>query len=247
MNASTGVVVVASYAYDACGVRTVATSDPSAGSDPYAGYGRHYGYYTDWETGLQLCGQRHYDSAAGRWLNRDPISFAGGVNVYEYCGNGPVGMSDASGMWWGISIPDFHGIACWLSLMKTLGAVIGSPCFVGAVCKIVNSCLQVVLATLLATAIAAAFEPAAGCFDCMQNALSSMIGSLIGWLCDYVACGIKPTPCKLLYAIASAALSCVGGLFGESDTDTDTIMKFLLQAVLGLGGNDVCTLQNAIP
>ncbi len=72
--------------------------DPTAATDPYAGYGGLHGYYTDWEPGLQLCGLRYYDSALGRWLNGDPLSYAGGVNVYEYCGNGPVGMSDASGL-----------------------------------------------------------------------------------------------------------------------------------------------------
>jgi uncharacterized protein RhaS with RHS repeats len=57
------------------------------------------------EAFLKVCGLRYYDSAAGRWLNRDPISYAGGVNVYEYCGNGPVGMSDASGMMDGPWVP----------------------------------------------------------------------------------------------------------------------------------------------
>ena len=65
VNASTG-VVVASYAFDAWGGRTVPTSDPTVATDPYAGYGGLHGYYTDWETGLQLCGLRYYDSAAGR-------------------------------------------------------------------------------------------------------------------------------------------------------------------------------------
>ncbi len=82
------------------------------------GNGGLHGYYTDWETGLQLCGLRYYDSAAGRWLNRDPISYAGGVNVYEYCGNGPVGMSDASGM---LGLGDIFG-AC-ISAIALLAAI----------------------------------------------------------------------------------------------------------------------------
>ena len=74
------------------------TNDPTASSDLYSGFGGMEGYYTGWETELELCGLRYYDSGTGRWLNRDPISYACGVNVYGYCSNGPVSNSDASGL-----------------------------------------------------------------------------------------------------------------------------------------------------
>ena len=45
--------------------------------DP-AGFGGQFGYYTDAETGLALCQHRYYDSSVGRFLNRDPIGYAGG-------------------------------------------------------------------------------------------------------------------------------------------------------------------------
>ena len=61
-------------------------------------YGAQWGYYTDGETSLILCGHRYYDPARGRWLNRDPIGYAGGVDLYGYCGNGPVGGMDPSGL-----------------------------------------------------------------------------------------------------------------------------------------------------
>lgn len=41
---------------------------------------------------------RYYDPAQGRWLNRDPIGYAGGVNVYGYCGSGPVQAIDPLGL-----------------------------------------------------------------------------------------------------------------------------------------------------
>jgi uncharacterized protein RhaS with RHS repeats len=50
------------------------------------------------ETGLIYCQQRYYDPAAGRWLTRDPIRHAGGVNLYEYCGGDPVNGADPSGL-----------------------------------------------------------------------------------------------------------------------------------------------------
>ncbi len=42
----------------------------AGGSDSYLGFGAQWGYYTDAETGLALCGHRFYDSGTARWLNR---------------------------------------------------------------------------------------------------------------------------------------------------------------------------------
>ena len=46
------------------------------------GYGAQWGYYTDVETGLLLLTNRYYDPGTGRFLNRDPIGSAGGLNLY---------------------------------------------------------------------------------------------------------------------------------------------------------------------
>ena len=61
------------------------------------GYGAQWGYYTDAETGLILCGHRYYDPAKGRWLTRDPVGYAGGVDLYGYCTDHPVYESDPLG------------------------------------------------------------------------------------------------------------------------------------------------------
>jgi RHS repeat-associated protein len=68
-------------------------------SDPF-GYEAQQGYYTDQSTGLILTTFRYYDPGAGRFLNRDPISYSGGMNVYGYCGNGATRASDPSGLNW---------------------------------------------------------------------------------------------------------------------------------------------------
>jgi len=82
---------VSKHGWDAYG-----TSLGTAPSGPY-GYGAAYGYFTDAETGLCALAFRHYDPAAGRFLNRDPIGYAGGVNLYGYVGNGPTGAVDPLG------------------------------------------------------------------------------------------------------------------------------------------------------
>ena len=41
--------------------------------------------------------QRYYDPDIGRFLTPDPIGFAGGLNLYAYCGNDPVNNVDPDG------------------------------------------------------------------------------------------------------------------------------------------------------
>jgi RHS repeat-associated protein len=89
---SGGTVVSADF-YDGYGKQT---SAESAAPDCF-GYGAQAGYYTDTETGLVLCTHRFYDPGTGRWVSRDPAGSAGGINLYGYCGNGPIGAWDSSG------------------------------------------------------------------------------------------------------------------------------------------------------
>jgi RHS repeat-associated protein len=48
--------------------------------------------------GLYLMGARHYDPSLGRFLNRDPIGFAGGLNLFSYGGNNPTTYVDHTGL-----------------------------------------------------------------------------------------------------------------------------------------------------
>jgi RHS repeat-associated protein len=61
--------------------------------DPF-GFGAQWGYYTDTEMGLSLLTWRHYDPASGRFLTRDPIGYAGRINLYGYVGNNPANFID---------------------------------------------------------------------------------------------------------------------------------------------------------
>ena len=51
------------------------------------------------DSGLYLMGHRHYDPTTQRFLSRDPIGFAGGLNLYSYAGNRPNQVTDAIGLW----------------------------------------------------------------------------------------------------------------------------------------------------
>lgn len=53
----------------------------------------------DKETGLYYYRARYYDPMEGRFLSKDPISFAGGdVNLYGYVQNNPTNKSDPAGL-----------------------------------------------------------------------------------------------------------------------------------------------------
>jgi uncharacterized protein RhaS with RHS repeats len=41
----------------------------------------------------------YYHPTVGRWIQRDPIGYGGGANVYGYAGGQPMGRTDASGLY----------------------------------------------------------------------------------------------------------------------------------------------------
>ena len=58
---------------------------------------RFQGQYHDHETGLHYNRYRYYDPEVGRFVGKDPIGYAGGLNVYQYAPN-PIGWVDPLGL-----------------------------------------------------------------------------------------------------------------------------------------------------
>jgi RHS repeat-associated protein len=54
--------------------------------------------YTDTESGVLYYGYRYLDPSTGRWISRDPIGEAGGLNLYAFVGNDPVDKWDYLGL-----------------------------------------------------------------------------------------------------------------------------------------------------
>jgi RHS repeat-associated protein len=54
--------------------------------------------YADEESGLNYNLFRYYDPVLGRYINRDPIGEAWGINLYGFCANDPVGFVDPLGL-----------------------------------------------------------------------------------------------------------------------------------------------------
>jgi RHS repeat-associated protein len=80
-------VVTNTLRYDAWG------NIEAGARDGFAFTGREW----DPETGLYYYRARYYDSHAGRFLSEDPIGFAGGLHLYAYVLNEPVGGKDPAG------------------------------------------------------------------------------------------------------------------------------------------------------
>lgn len=85
--------VATTYAYSPFG-DVINRSGPSATSFTYVGA---YGVM-DEGSGLFFMRNRYYDAMTGRFLQRDPISFAGGYNLYRYVGDNPVSRTDPLGL-----------------------------------------------------------------------------------------------------------------------------------------------------
>ena len=82
---------------------------------------RYRGYYFDTETKLYFLKTRYYDPEVGRFMTIDGIEYLdpdtiNGLNLYAYCGNNPVMMTDEDG-----------------TMPKWLKWLIGGLAFVGAV------------------------------------------------------------------------------------------------------------------
>jgi RHS repeat-associated protein len=61
---------------------------------------KYTGRELDSETGFQRNGWRMYDSNTGRWMQQDPIGFAGGdANLYRYVRNSPTNYVDPNGLY----------------------------------------------------------------------------------------------------------------------------------------------------
>lgn len=83
----------ASFAYGPFGEQ-LRSSGPAASVSPF-GYA---GKYADSRTGWVYYGHRFYSPSLGRWLSRDPIEEAGGVNLYGFVGNDPINQQDLLGL-----------------------------------------------------------------------------------------------------------------------------------------------------
>jgi RHS repeat-associated protein len=81
------------YTYDLYGKTT--TNHLSGSVDATFGYAH---YFVHQASGLLGAVGRFFDSITGRWINRDPMTETGGINLYGYVGNDPSNATDPMGL-----------------------------------------------------------------------------------------------------------------------------------------------------
>ncbi|MFS2110166.1 DUF4123 domain-containing protein [Sphingomonas sp. Sphisp140] len=190
------------------------------------------GQYHDAETGLHYNRFRYYDPALGRYLSRDPIGVAGGLNFYAYAGNDPVNRADPTGLWWKAALAIVAAVA--VAAVVVLTAPISGPLLIvaagaaaGAAGAMVNEalnqkefCLSCILLAGLKGAVVGAIASVPflllpeiaglGAFIA-AGASSGFIGYAADWGIDN-ATG-KPRPWSWKDAAISTGL---GGAFGAA-------------------------------
>ena len=90
---STNGIVVARYQYDPFG-NTLAKSGPLADVNLY----RFSSKELHVNSGLIYYGRRFYEPNLQRWITRDPLGEAGGINLYSFVGNNPIDRFDLYGL-----------------------------------------------------------------------------------------------------------------------------------------------------
>ena len=97
-----GTTQVVSYTYDPWG-KLLSVTDTSGTNIGTLNPLRYRGYYYDTETGFYFLQSRYYDPTVGRFINADGYVSTGrsisDYNMFAYCGNDPVNMSDPTGHW----------------------------------------------------------------------------------------------------------------------------------------------------
>ena len=93
--------IVDTYQYDAWGkILNLGALSEVGNANPF----RYRGYYYDNESGLYYLNSRYYNAEWGRFINADGVvSGVGGpiqgYNLFAYCMNNPVNLSDEAGDW----------------------------------------------------------------------------------------------------------------------------------------------------
>jgi RHS repeat-associated protein len=89
--------VAVSYRYNPYGAVTITRNSQEQSSDPLGNPWVFTARFTDEETGLYHYRARAYSPVTGRFLQRDPLGYAGGSSLYIYVRQNPLNLVDPFG------------------------------------------------------------------------------------------------------------------------------------------------------
>ncbi|MGB4695198.1 MAG: RHS repeat-associated core domain-containing protein, partial [Bacilli bacterium] len=117
------------------------------------------GYFYDDYTRLYYCNSRYYDPEIGRWINADDIGYLdleniSGLNLYCYCMNNPIMMSDPEG-----NLPKWAKLVIGGALV--VGAIALTICTAGTTSVAIATALGLKAGTLTAAVVGGAIAGAA--------------------------------------------------------------------------------------
>ena len=222
---------VVEYQYDAWG-KLLGTSGTLANTLGQANPYRYRGYRHDAETGLYYLNSRYYDPQVGRFVNADDIYSVeveqGNLvqyNLFTYCLNNPINMSDDSGYCAaniiGGVIGGVAGAALGYLLAKYLGlsgwkkwALITAATVGGAVLGAFLGPYIAQLSRLAGTAIKAGFQPTISILKTASQAAFK------------AAKGVNK------FSVSAKHLLGAGGRFAKFTTTSQSIIRGLIKTAL---------------
>jgi RHS repeat-associated protein len=246
---ATSGAVVANYMFDAFGVRAYSSTDTQALSEPYAGFGGMAGYYSDWETGLEVLGYRSYDPTTCRFVNRDPTGVRGGVNLYEYVNNEPISSHDATGLYEGQGGDFGFGCAFGVAWQYIENIYQGHPCGDATACTIAVACVAASICALLGGIMQdmTAAEWAVGGFfgpplaACLVGAICGIMGGLAPLFCQSLDPCHKEEPLNINQVMCNLFANAISGCIGNILNPLLSPFKGNIVGALGTEvGNIVC-------
>ncbi len=228
--------VVEGYEYDAYGKQTVFTPPNKNGdvfrdesiaavggmsnvNNPYLYTGRR----ADEETGLYYYRQRYVDADTGRFLQREPLGYSVGMNLYQYVYGRPTKMLDPT------------GLKAWCTgIQGNSGALLLQASFAGKICW--DDCGNLAIASTVVYAPHLS-NPKKGIKGGAPFALSSNIGVGLGLSMEYAPNLLKETCVDDMGGIfIEFHVSAGEGITGELGVEGygDTVV---VQAGLGIGAS----------
>ena len=240
---STGTLLV-SYTYDAWGKVTatnVAGTTESAtvlARNPYL----YRGYRYDAETGLYYLNSRYYDPETGRFINADGFVSTGqwilGNNMFVYCGNNPVNMTDNEGQFWNTIIGAVAGAIVGGITAAIMGTDIAAGIVSGALNgAITGAAVDIAIATGGAGLVAFTLVTVVGGGG--GGAVSSYVNQRMNGVShkdvDWVSVGVDG-----FWGAASAALTFgVAGVGGPKAQTVKAIMKQSVRKIVKKASEDL--------